>query len=91
MKLKQDEDDFYKHHKHDLREKYTDLKSRYENELAALKEELKEKTKENKRLNEAFKSIKQSNETLKSQVILIFLLKTFSELKMYNLSIKVKR
>ncbi len=47
---------------------YTEFKSTYETEICNLREELKEKNKEVKRLNDAFRTIKQTNETLRLQV-----------------------
>ena len=72
LKLKQDENEFYKFNKFDFKEKYDELTTKYENEIVSLKEDCKEKAKESKRLNEAFKTIKQSNESLKHQVCHIY-------------------
>ena len=44
------------------------MKLMQEDELEALRNEIKEKNKENKRLNESFKTIKQTNDILKNQV-----------------------
>ena len=44
------------------------MKLMQEDELEALRNEIKEKNKENKRLNESFKTIKQTNYILKNQV-----------------------
>jgi hypothetical protein len=48
--------------------KFEEIKYRYENEISNLHTDLREKSKENKRLNEAYKIIKRSNETLKQQL-----------------------
>lgn len=47
---------------------YQDLKSKYESELANLRNELKEKLKENKRITSSFNIVRQSNVTLKKQL-----------------------
>jgi hypothetical protein len=47
---------------------YQELKSKYELEVANLKNELKEKVKENKRISNSFNIMRQSNVTLKKQV-----------------------
>ena len=52
----------------DFKHKYDKLKEDYESEILALKNEIKEKTKENRRLQDSFKIIKQANDSLKSQV-----------------------
>ncbi len=47
---------------------YQEFKSKYELEVANLKNELKEKVKENKRISNSFNILRQSNVTLKKQV-----------------------
>jgi hypothetical protein len=49
------------------------MKIKHEEELEKLRNELKEKNKENKRVNESFKTIKQTNDILKNQVIILSL------------------
>ena len=70
IRLSQDEDRLIKLNKLDSKLRFEEIKMRYENEINNLRNDLKEKAKENKRLNEAYKIIKKSNENLKSQVIL---------------------
>jgi hypothetical protein len=48
------------------------MKIKHEEELEKLRNEIKEKNKENKRVNESFKTIKQTNDILKNQVIILF-------------------
>jgi hypothetical protein len=67
-KLKLDEERLLKLAKLDAKLQLESIKVDYDNELDYLKNEFEKKIKENKRLNEAFKSIKQSNENLKLQV-----------------------
>jgi hypothetical protein len=68
LKLEQDEERLFRlnHLNHKLR--YEDIKAKYEVELDTLRNEVKEKTRENKRLADSFKLLKQSNEALKQQV-----------------------
>jgi hypothetical protein len=66
--LSQDEDRLIKLNKLDSKLRFEEIKLRYENEINSLRNDLKEKSKENKRLNEAYRIIKKSNETLKQQV-----------------------
>jgi hypothetical protein len=68
LKLEQDEERLFRlnHLNHKLR--FEDIKSNYEAELEDLRNELKEKTRENKRIADSFKLLKQSNDTLKQQV-----------------------
>ena len=47
---------------------YNDLKMKYEKEILSLRNELKEKVKENKRVNNSFNITRQSNENLKKQI-----------------------
>lgn len=65
--LKREEEKFYKMLPDECRLDM-ELKAKYEKEIQELKEELKEKIKENKRLGDSFKTIKQSNESLRQQI-----------------------
>jgi hypothetical protein len=65
----------------DIQARFDELKSKYEMELDHVKNELKEQKKENKRLNDSFKLLKQSNETMKNNVyfncvLLLFVFET---------------
>lgn len=66
--MSQDEDRLIKLNKLDSKLRFEEIKFRYENEINNLRNDLKEKSKENKRLNEAYRIIKKANETLKHQV-----------------------
>lgn len=55
----------------DTKLKIEEIKLNYDKELDDLKTEFKDKFKEHKRLHEAFKEIKNSNDNLKQQVIQI--------------------
>ncbi len=48
------------------------MKLKYEDEIEIVRNELKEKTKENKRLVESYKIAKQNNDGLKNQVCIIY-------------------
>lgn len=52
---------------------FEELRLKYDTEIDAIKEDIKAKMKENKRLNEAFKAVKDSNEALRLQVNILIL------------------
>ena len=52
----------------DVKLQFDEFKRKYITELAVIQSEFKEKLKENKRLHEAFRTLKQSNEALKERV-----------------------
>ena len=66
--MSQDEERLIKLNKLDSKLRFEEIKLRYESEINNLRNDLKERSKENKRLNEAYKIIKASNESLKTQV-----------------------
>ena len=68
MKLKQDEERLFKLAHLDAKLRFEEIKLKYDSEINGVKSDLKEKFKENKRLNEAFRTIKQTNDSLKQQV-----------------------
>lgn len=52
----------------DAKLRLEEFKLKYEDEIEKLKNEIKEKNKDNRRLNESFKLLKQANDSLKTQV-----------------------
>jgi len=67
-KLKQDEERLLKLAHMDAKLHLEEIKENYDKEIEDLKIEFKEKFKDQKRLHEAFKAIKQTNESLKQQL-----------------------
>lgn len=55
----------------DARLRIEEYRQSYEEEIDRLKEQLKEKAKECKRLNQSFSTIKQSNDSIKLKVLTI--------------------
>ena len=53
----------------DARLRVEEYRRSYEDEIDRLKEQLKERNRECKRLNQSFNTIKQSNDAMKQQVI----------------------
>ena len=70
MRLKADEERLVKLAQLDTKLRFEEIRLNYDAELNNLKVEFKEKFKENKRLNDAYKLVKQTNDSLKQQVIL---------------------
>lgn len=75
IKLKHDEERLLKLAHLDAKLRFEEIKLKYDNEISNIRNDLKEKFKENKRLNEAFRTIKQSNDSLKQQVSCVNFLK----------------
>ena len=53
----------------DSKLKFEEIKSKYDQQLSTIREDIRSKVKENKRLYHAFKSIRDSNESLRLKVI----------------------
>ena len=70
LRLKLDEERLIKLAQLDTKLRFEEIRLNYDVELNNLKVEFKEKFKENKRLHDAFKAVKQTNDSLKQQVIL---------------------
>lgn len=68
QKLRRDEESLSVLHSIDNNLRFEQLKRKYDQELDNIKEDIKKKINENRRLSETYKICKDSNETLKQQV-----------------------